>query len=113
MRRPRFRFTVRGMMVAVAIAAVIMGAATLMVRRRGYLALAEKYTVEERLYVVSARGAERDRDKRGSEAVVRTWAQRAVRLAGEAREAARLRMKYERAARYPWLPVAPDPPEPK
>lgn len=21
--------------------------------------------------------------------------------------------KYERAARYPWLPVAPDPPEPK
>jgi hypothetical protein len=25
----------------------------------------------------------------------------------------RLRRKYERAARYPWLPVAPDPPEPK
>ncbi len=24
-----------------------------------------------------------------------------------------LRLKYERAARYPWLPVAPDPPEPK
>jgi hypothetical protein len=23
-----------------------------------------------------------------------------------------LRVKYERAARYPWLPVAPDPPEP-
>jgi hypothetical protein len=22
-------------------------------------------------------------------------------------------IKYERAARYPWLPVAPDPPEPK
>jgi hypothetical protein len=25
----------------------------------------------------------------------------------------RLRRKYERAARYPWLPIAPDPPEPK
>jgi hypothetical protein len=24
-----------------------------------------------------------------------------------------LAAKYERAARYPWLPVAPDPPEPK
>jgi hypothetical protein len=24
-----------------------------------------------------------------------------------------LHEKYERAARYPWLPVAPDPPEPK
>jgi hypothetical protein len=23
-----------------------------------------------------------------------------------------LRMKYERVARYPWLPVPPDPPEP-
>jgi hypothetical protein len=26
---------------------------------------------------------------------------------------AALRIKYERAARYPWLPVAPDPPEPE
>ena len=26
---------------------------------------------------------------------------------------AALRRKYERAARYPWLPVPPDPPEPK
>ncbi len=25
----------------------------------------------------------------------------------------RLREKYDRAARYPWLPVAPDPPEPE
>jgi len=25
----------------------------------------------------------------------------------------RMRRKYERAAKYPWLPVAPDPPEPK
>lgn len=26
---------------------------------------------------------------------------------------AALRAKYKRAARYPWLPVSPDPPEPK
>jgi hypothetical protein len=25
----------------------------------------------------------------------------------------RLRQKYERAARYPWIPVESDPPEPK
>jgi hypothetical protein len=25
----------------------------------------------------------------------------------------RMRLKYENAARYPWLPVEPDPPEPK
>jgi hypothetical protein len=26
---------------------------------------------------------------------------------------AALKAKYERAARYPWLPIAPDPPEPE
>jgi hypothetical protein len=29
------------------------------------------------------------------------------------RDHLRLKDKYERAARYPWLPVDPDPPEPK
>jgi hypothetical protein len=29
------------------------------------------------------------------------------------RWASRMAAKYERAARYPWLPVEPDPPEPE
>src|SRR5436309_1037307 len=32
---------------------------------------------------------------------------------GRAAYYAALRRKYERAARYPWLPVAPDPPPPQ
>jgi hypothetical protein len=36
------------------------------------------------------------------------------RSMGEVADDARsLRIKYARAARYPWLPVAPDPPEPE
>lgn len=37
------------------------------------------------------------------------YRERATRIA---ESYARLRRKYEHAARYPWLPVAPDPPEP-
>jgi hypothetical protein len=43
----------------------------------------------------------------GVELLDRTWLERqlAYRTAMTA--------KYERAVRYPWLPIAPDPPEPK
>jgi hypothetical protein len=42
------------------------------------------------------------------------WTGDALRRGEEAAEReALLKRKYERAARYPWLPVAPDLPEPK
>ena len=63
-----------------------MAAGALMARRRGYQVLAEKYAAEEKLYIVSARGAERERDKGGSEAAIRTWDHRAERLSGEREE---------------------------
>jgi hypothetical protein len=37
---------------------------------------------------------------------------RAARLAAEADYYAEPARKYEQAARYPWLPVEPNPPEP-
>jgi len=47
-----------------------------------------------------------------SEAVVPTPARSAV-LRRQEEHVLRLQQKYERAARYPWLPVLPDPPEPE
>ena len=46
---------------------------------------------------------------------VRTFRPTADAGVAKARAAhhAALRSKYERAARYPWLPVEPDPPEPE
>jgi uncharacterized protein HemY len=41
------------------------------------------------------------------------FAPEAVRLSRLAGYHARLRAKYERAARHPWLHVEPDPPEPE
>jgi hypothetical protein len=41
------------------------------------------------------------------------WNRELAGYAAEAEWHARLRRKYERAARSPWLPLAPDPPPPK
>ena len=51
----------------------------------------------------SATSVEPDPPPKDPEAFRRSWVeyQRGMRL------------KYERGARYPWLPLGPDPPEPK
>ena len=91
MRMPRFRFTVRRMMVVVAIVAILIA---LKVRRDRFVALAAHYAMKEELTLGTA------------DAVLASDRAKAAR-----RE--RLRVTYTRAARYPWLPVAPDPPEPQ
>jgi hypothetical protein len=45
--------------------------------------------------------------------VVEDYKERVDQGRREAKYDHQLASKYERAARYPWLPVAPDPPEPK
>jgi hypothetical protein len=52
-----------------------------------------------------------EQERRFSDRTVKSW-EGFVRDAGAAEYHARLRRKSERAARYPWLRVEPDPPEP-
>jgi hypothetical protein len=85
-RLPRVRFTVRGTLVAVALIAVGLG--WLCERRSRFARLAEYYrTIEYR-----------------DNTVTTAWHRIAWKVGH--------RRKYERAARYPWLPVAPDSPMP-
>lgn len=118
MRPPRVRFTVRRMMMAVAVAAVLFAGVIELPRlwalRRQYLGFAEKYGYWE-TRVNGAVGIRQEityysiRLPRGPE----PSPARLARMKAEAAYYARLRAKYERAARYPWLRVEPDPPLPE
>lgn len=106
-RPPRPRFTLRRLMAVVAIVAVLLRgglAGAKMIRlSREYRARAAGFAVATPPSCVrwgSAYGSPR-------------WA-RWMRLQQRRREyREQIIAKYERAARYPWLPVEPDPPEPE
>lgn len=128
MRLPRWRFRLRGLMVAIAAAATALWVG-LEVSRLG--AASEGYRrVAEHLAREEAFARELSETYRGMAASWRqmfalgvppldsraTAAEREAREVGDTCQAsvdyhAAMRAKYERAARYPWLPVAPDPPE--
>jgi hypothetical protein len=86
---PRVRFTVRRMMVAVAVLAISMAAG---LRWFDLRSRARAYAFWAAVSPVSFKGPKGER---------------------LATHYDLLRLKYEWAARYPWLPVAPDPPEPE
>ena len=154
MRLPRFRYSVRGMMIAVAIVGIGVGIESMRRRRVACLEKAyewrklewvdtqmadyhENYSAPR--YDESARnwelGVEESRKlaaKFGEQnALIPGSVEAQERNASDARNRARsareeahreraravwtgaLARKYERAARYPWLSVAPDPPEPE
>src|SRR4051794_25110270 len=90
MRLPRPRFTLRRLMVAVAVAGVAFGLFDMRNRSSAYCHWAIGYGNLARLYRYGIL------DIAANEDAVRTFDE--------------LRIKYERAARFPWLPVAPDPP---
>jgi hypothetical protein len=99
---PRVRFTVRRMMVAVAIMALCLTAWSFWARRDERFL---KFAIEAMTHATLARAYETGRpfDSR-------------VRAPVDPQKAAyhaALVRKYEYAARYPWLPVLPDPPEPE
>ena len=102
MRLPRVRFTVRRMMVAVAVVALIQAGENLRRRSRDYAARADNYAVE-----LTLGGASEPRPAITAEEIL-----------SERRNAERLRycsameQKYRNAARRPWLRVEPDPPPP-
>jgi hypothetical protein len=111
------RFTVRRMMVAVAILAflfaLIIEGPRLWVLRQHYLGLAEKYGYWE-TRINGAVGIRQEityysmSQPRGPE----PSPARLAEMKAQADYYTRQRTKYEHAARYPWLHVAPDPPAP-
>jgi hypothetical protein len=90
MRLPRPRFTVRRLMVAVAIIAVATYTGLVVWRIVTYSVRADAHA----RHLNSGHSFKYD-----STDLIR-WHER-------------MRFKYENAARNPWLPVGPDPPEPK
>jgi hypothetical protein len=97
MKLPRLRFTVRRLIIVVAVFAVVVW----IIRLRGL----------SREYALLATAAHWDRFA-ASEYSPRDEAG-AVRKVRRIQHYRRLAEKYDFAARYPWLPVAPDPPEPE
>jgi hypothetical protein len=109
MRLPRVRFKVRRMMIAVAVVAMVTG----------MYGLARRSTIYESKARLNADREVLSRDLMASFAnpdrpeVVEICRQEyAVNLA-RAEHEGRLKLKYLHAARYPWHPVEPDPPEPE
>jgi hypothetical protein len=99
----RRRISIRMLMALVAIAALIMAGGVLVKRSSEFRALAEEQADSEMAsleYAGDARGERGDPQR----------VARGEQMAAYHRE---LRIKYERAARYPWLSVEPDPPEPE
>jgi hypothetical protein len=118
MRIQRVRFTIRRMMVAVAIAGVLFGATKAYQRltralqneewekkyfwKVAYPSLAKRHEISEK-----AADALAHRFLSNPESAHLIPAYLILRDYHAA-----LRSKWEHAARYPWLPVEPDPPEP-
>jgi type II secretory pathway pseudopilin PulG len=152
MRMPRVLFTVRGLMIAVAVVAILLGALStgLAWKRKSdrYRQLAARYAQAEAMAIRSMSSEDKSAElsRRLDEIRARLEGPRRApvqkltlfgyrllpkrwnpdekeyeEMQNEKKERDRLRIawlahmrkKYERAARSPWLPVAPDPPNPE
>jgi hypothetical protein len=107
MRLPRFRLRV--LMIAVAVAGVAI-AGVVGLRRRGesLRRMAQGHDLAARRAadaLWAPPGWETNPGEGGQRSAIPDWERLAYHN--------RLKEKYERAARYPWLPVGPDPPEPE
>jgi hypothetical protein len=105
MKLSRPRFTVRRLMVVVALAALLLGViAGVENRRRSFLSLVDAHRAGMIAW------EEGDPSETSRERF--DLSGRKVSLKDH-RWHLQMAEKYERAARYPWLPVAPDPPAPE
>src|SRR5262249_5675012 len=133
MRLPRFRL--RTLMIVVAVAAVATGAEGMRRRHTAFRSIAQLHArhgvLHREVAATFQAGVETDQEiasffreaveresgnklhreiRDRTEKLVATEKINAERYAKLAAYHARLRAKYERAARYPFLPVPPDPP---
>jgi hypothetical protein len=115
MRLPRLRFTVRRLMLVVALAAVTIWGAMWQVSRH----------YSDRYWRIIATSSFRDLDDHRTagryllraqeeDAETASWLRELAKQVNSRADmhAARAR-KYQLASRYPWLPVEPDPPLPR
>jgi hypothetical protein len=108
MRPPRFRL--RTLLVAVAVAALSLSGLHLQRLSRAYQRRADQYSNEGFRWCEYG-SAELEAQQRMSPQQFEAYIGR--RFQEILRWRARMEAKYRRAARYPWLPVAPDPPLPE
>jgi hypothetical protein len=114
MRLPRVRLTVRRLIIAAGVVEAAAGAEALRRRAEGFRELARYHASEEVALLGQARlwesgpgvGCADIAPDATPEESARACRRRAAYEAGLSR-------KYGRAAARPWLPVAPDPPEPR
>jgi hypothetical protein len=112
MKLPCVRFTVRRLMIAVAVVAVLLGASDAVARLR------EQAFTCQLIAGIHALGEELHTHPEKYEGTCMGWAaptfQADPRLDSKlAVYHAALRRKYESAAAHPWLAVDPDPPPPR
>lgn len=103
-------------MLVVASIAVILGVSVALMRRRAYdrrsnecASIAILSAMNERYSRSNAAASERA----GLASDAEEWLRRAKVYAARVVAYGKLRDKYAGAARYPWLPVEPDPPRPE
>lgn len=106
MRILRIRFTLRRMIVVVAIVAVSLGLGGMWMRHERYLGLAQGYSLQEQVARDHQDLIQVTKMDRRGKVLLDAFPRKRVHYA-------RMRAKYEHAARHPWLSVAPDPPEPE
>ena len=125
MRLPRVQFKMRGMLIAVASVALLMGGLRLLWLRSVYRKMAVAHAAYENLARTLQRMVENEgKDEREleiafgilvepeSEAIKAKRAADAGLNQRTAEYHFALRHKYETAASRPWVPIAPDPPLP-
>src|ERR1700722_2697930 len=115
MRLPRFRFTVRRLMVAMAVLGLLFGAEVTRRRWKHNLLMSNYHANEERrMRLLRIGGWITETDEAGKRQKLR------IGRNIESEPVQRRLMyhvvmgdRYQRAARRPWLAIAPDSPEPK
>jgi hypothetical protein len=103
MNLPRVRFTVRRLMIAVAIVAILFGAVYRLASRRArFLAIAQHHreSITDEDPLLKAYFSVLDGESRSLLTPINRWHHA-------------MTSRYRHAADHPWLPVAPDPPEPE
>jgi len=113
---PRVRFTVRRLMVAVAVVALAFGIVRLWAARQLYLEKAAEHAGFRALVLRSpntiAYWESRWTAQREGLPARYPWPGGPPFVPAMAKYHDAMRIKYERAARYPWLPIEPDLPKP-
>jgi hypothetical protein len=102
MKFSRPRFTTRRLMIVVAVVGIVLGLWIMKKRRDDFREMANRQGYFAGMFGLDAWESREAGDHA-----------RAANSEKKQDRCKAIQIKYERAARYPWLPVEPDPPEPE